>query len=354
VVTHVEQPEPGRQPVPLPLGRALDDAPMTALHVRFWLLGGLGILLDGFDFFIIGVANPLIKKDFHASAVQVGLVSAAAIFGAVFGASLLGPLGDRLGRSRVFKFDLVLFVICSLLCTAAWNLTALFVFRFGLGLAIGLDYPIAASYLAEVLPSKARGRWLTAAFSLQAAGILLGAAAGVVILEAMPHLYAWRVMLGFGAIPAIVIIFLRRGVPESPRWLATNGREKQAQEVAELLSPVPVEITPADTMRREPAPKGFKAFVQPQLFRPTLIRRTIFTAVPWFLMDIATYGVGIFTPTLLAAIVVKGANTTFLADDIASTKGTAALDIFLILGFAIAILLVDRVGRSHFRSPVSA
>ena len=195
------------------------------------------------------------------------------------------------------------------------------------------------------LPSKDRGRWLTAAFSLQAGGIVLGAAAGVVILEALPHLYAWRVMLGFGAIPASVIIFLRRGVPESPRWLAQNGREPEAREVAERLSRVPVEVTPADTARKEPVPHGLKALIQPQLFRRALRRRTIFTAVPWFLMDIATYGVGIFTPTLLAAIVVKGANTTFIAGDIASTKGTAALDIFLVIGFAIAIVLVDRVGR---------
>jgi MFS family permease len=329
----------------LALGKALDTAPMTPLHVRFWLLAGLGILLDGFDFFIIGVANPLVKKDFHASAAQVGLVSAAAIVGAVFGASLLGPLGDRLGRRRIFKFDLILFVVGSLLCAGAWNLGSLVAFRFLLGLAIGLDYPIAASYLAEVLPAQRRGRWLAAAFSLQAAGIVLGAAAGVVILEALPHVYSWRFMLGFGAIPALVIVWLRRGIPESPRWLARNGREEEAREVAELLSPVPVIVTSADSRRGPEAPHGLRAFIQPRLFQRDLVRRTVFTAVPWFLMDIATYGVGIFTPTLLAAIAVKGPNTTFLADDIAATKGTAALDVFLIIGFAIAIALVDRVGR---------
>jgi MFS family permease len=318
---------------------------MTALHLRFWLLAGLGILLDGFDFFIIAVANPLIKRDFHVTATQVGLVSAAAIVGAVFGASLLGPLGDRFGRSRIFQFDLALFVVFSLLCIVAWNVWALFCFRFMLGLAIGLDYPIAASYLAEVLPAKDRGRWLIAAFSLQAGGIVLGAATGLVVLEALPHVWAWRVMLGFGAIPALVIMFLRRGVPESPRWLAQNGREQEAQDVGNRLSPVPVLITAADTERKEPQPEGLKAFIQPRLFQRSLIRRTILTSVPWFLMDIATYGVGIFTPTLLAAIVAKGADTTFIADDIAATRGTAVLDIFLVVGFVIAIVLVERVGR---------
>ena len=215
----------GGEAAALPLGRALDEAPMTRLHMRFWLLAALGILLDGFDFFIIGVANPLVKRDFHATASQVGLVSAAAIVGAVFGASMLGPLGDKLGRARIFKYDLVMFVVFSLLCMGAWNMWTLTACRFMLGLAIGLDYPIAASYLAEVLPSKGRGKWLTGAFSLQAAGILLGAVVGVVILELFPHVYSWRFLLGFGAIPALIIIYLRRGVPESPRWLAQNGRE---------------------------------------------------------------------------------------------------------------------------------
>jgi MFS family permease len=196
-----------------------------------------------------------------------------------------------------------------------------------------------------VLPSAKRGRWLAGAFSLQAAGILLGATVGVVILEAFPHVWSWRLLLGFGVVPAVIIMFLRRKVPESPRWLAQNGREQEAKEVADRLSPVPVVVTPADTERTEEPPEGLQAIIQPQLFRRNMIRRTIFTAVPWFLMDIATYGVGIFTPTLLAEIVLKHADTTFIADNITSTKGTAALDVFLVIGFAIAILLIDRVGR---------
>jgi MFS family permease len=92
-----------------PLGESLDSAPMTSLHTKFWALAALGIMLDGFDFFIIGVANPLIEKDFGTSEAVKGLVSAAAIVGAIFGAGLLGPLADKIGRRRIFKFDLILF-----------------------------------------------------------------------------------------------------------------------------------------------------------------------------------------------------------------------------------------------------
>jgi MFS family permease len=174
---------------------------------------------------------------------------------------------------------------------------------------------------------------------------LLGSLVGLVILEALPHIDSWRLMLGFGAIPALVIIWLRRKVPESPRWLAQNGRPDEARAVAEKLVRHPVEVTPADRHRTASVAEGLKALIQPALFKRRLLRRTIFTSVPWFLMDIATYGVGIFTPTLLAAIALKGANGTFIAEDLSATKGTAALDIFLVVGFVIAIALVDRVGR---------
>jgi len=336
----------GDQQVSLPsLGQSLDRAKFSSLHRRFWLLAALGIMLDGFDFFIIGVANPLIAQDFGTSAAQTGLVSAAAILGAVFGAGFLGPLADKVGRKRIFKFDLILFVVFSLLCVVAWDVWSLIAFRFMLGIAVGLDYPIAASYLAEVLPQKGRGRWLVGAFAMQAVGILAGALVGVVVLALIPEVASWRLMLGFGVIPAIVIIFLRRNVPESPRWLAQNGQESEAEDIAGRLVGHEVEVTDLDRKRESPVPEGIKAFIQPRLFHKDMIRRTVFTAVPWFLMDIATYGVGIFTPTLIAAMVISGADTTFITDDLVSTEATALLDIFLPIGFLCAIFLVDRAGR---------
>lgn len=327
------------------IGKALDNARMTGLHRKFWLLAGLGIMLDGFDFFIIGVANPLIREDFGISAWQTGLVSAAAIVGAIFGAAVLGPLGDKFGRRRIFKYDLWMFVAFSVACMVSPELWTLIASRFLLGIAIGLDYPIAASYLAEVLPQRNRGRWLVAAFSLQAVGMLLGALVGVGVLLILPEVESWRIMLGFGIIPAVIIIWLRRSVPESPRWLAQNGHEAEAIEITEQLVGEKVRVSNKDRERGEPAGEGIQALYQPQLFRKDLRRRTLFTAVPWFLMDIATYGVGIFTPTLLAALALAGPNSTFIADDIAATEGTAFLDIFLVLGFLSAILLVEKLGR---------
>ena len=157
-------------------------------------------------------------------------------------------------------------------------------------------------------------------------------------------------MLGFGIVPALIIIALRRSVPESPRWLAQNGHEAEAIAVTESLTHVPVKVTDKDREHREESGEGIRALYQPALFKKDMRRRTAFTSVPWFLMDIATYGVGIFTPTLLAALALAGPDATFLADDIASTEGTAVLDIFLVLGFVAAILTVERLGRVRLQT----
>lgn len=333
---------PGGAP---PLGESLDGAALTRLHARYWLLAALGILLDGFDFFIVGVASPLIAEDFHVGDATKGLLCAAAIVGAMLGAGLLGPIADRIGRRRIFQLDLALFAVFSLLCMLAWSVWSLVAFRFMLGIAVGLDYPIAASYLAEVLPARDRGRLLVGAFSLQAVGIMLGALVGLVVLLALPDVESWRIMLGFGVVPAVLIMWLRRGTPESPRWLAQNGHEAEAARVGEALVRHPVTVTEADRQRATVVPEGMKALLQPELFKRKMIRRTVFTTVPWFLMDMATYGVGIFTPTLLAALALAGPDATFISDDIASAGGTALLDVFLVVGFVIAISQVERIGR---------
>ena len=138
----------------VPLGQALDDSEITRRHKRFWLLAGLGILLDGFDFFIIGVVNPLLQEQYSLGSITLGLVSCAAIVGAIFGAGFLGPLADKIGRRKIFKYDLWLFTFFAIACAFAPNIGLLIVFRFMVGVAIGLDYPISASYLSEILPKK--------------------------------------------------------------------------------------------------------------------------------------------------------------------------------------------------------
>lgn len=310
---------------------------MSRMHWRVWLLSASGIMLDGFDFFIIGVASPLIAKDLGATPTQIGLISSAAVVGAIVGAFGLGRLTDRIGRKLAFRLDLGLFVVFALLSGLAWSIPALILFRFMLGIGVGADYPISASYVAEIAPARFRVRLLVGAFSFQAVGQILGALVGLVILLVTDSVSSWRWMVAFGAVPAVLIVLLRRGVPESPKWLAGQGQHEEAALVVGSFLGHPVDVGVMEEESAAPDPASVR-----ELFRGGLRRLTLLSTIPWFLMDIATYGVGVFTPTILAALAIQG-DGTFLADDIASTEGAVVMDLFLLVGFAFALVLITRI-----------
>jgi MFS family permease len=369
------------------IARLIDGLRFGKAHKRVWLLSSLGIMLDGFDFFIMGVALPLIVVDWSTTPLETGLISSAAIVGAIVGAAVMGPLSDRIGRRLAFRIDLMLFVVFALASALAPGVWWLILFRFLLGIGVGADYPISASYVSEIAPARLRSRLLIGAFSFQAVGQLLGALVGLFVLTLDPNPDAWRWMLAVGVVPALVIVVLRRTVPESPLWLASTARFAEAAEamrvftgrtvtveeltttgpeVVELetdgraAAPTPIELTGAAIARGEAAAVPMPApiitgVVRPvdaepgipkrSLFSKRLRRATILTSVPWFFMDIATYGVGVFTPTIIAAIALSSsANSQFIADDITSTEGAAFLDLFLVVGFAAALFLVRRLG----------
>ncbi len=316
----------------------LDDTPFTKTQRKVWILSAMGVLLDGFDFFIIGVALPLIAHDFHMNAATKGLVAVAAVAGAFFGALVFGQVADNIGRKGMFLVDIILFVVFSAASAAAWNPASLIVFRFLLGIGIGADYPIGVSYIAECVPTRLRGRLIVAAFAFQALGSLLGVLVGLLILQVDPTLQAWRVMLAFGVLPAMVVVLMRKGLPESVRWHLARGNYEKASRAASTLLELPVTLTAKNSPPVEPC-LSFGC-----LFQKRYLRRTIFASAPWFLQDISTYGIGIFTPTIMAAMALGG-GATFIAKDIGATKGAAAVDLLLVVGFMLAIILVHHISR---------
>jgi MFS family permease len=316
----------------------LDDTPFTKTQRKVWILSAMGVLLDGFDFFIIGVALPLIAHDFHTSAATKGLIAVAAVAGAFFGALVFGQVADRVGRKGMFMVDIILFVVFSAASAAAWNPASLIVFRFFLGVGIGADYPIGVSYIAECVPTRLRGRLIVGAFAFQALGSLLGVLIGLLILKADPSLQAWRFMLAFGVLPAVVVVIMRDGLPESVRWHLSRGNYDKASHAASALLETPITLN----AQNSPVVACGSSFAS--LFKKGCIRRTIFASVPWFLQDISTYGIGIFTPTIMAAMAL-GTTSSFIAKDMGATEGAAAVDMLLVVGFMLAIVLVRYLSR---------
>lgn len=335
--------------LPTAFQQRLDQSAITRPMVRLWLLAASLIALDGFDFFIIGVALPFLQRDLDLGPAAVGAVAAAAVAGSLLGSLFLGPLTDKLGRQPMLIADVILFVVATAGTALAWNLTSLLIFRVLVGVAIGADYPISVAYIVENVPTRHRDQLVIGAFSFQAVGALLGALVGIAILygftavypgdEQMAVHYAWRWMLGVGVILALGVALARLAVSlESPAYLLAKGDYEGAANMASELLGETVTLKP-DYMSPDDQPQ----LRYRDLFAPIYRRQTLLASVPWFLQDIATYGVGIFTPVILGVLVFGGASD-LVTQTLASAKGSALVDIFLILGFLLAVLLVKRLG----------
>jgi MFS transporter, putative metabolite transport protein len=332
-------------------GTAVSAAPMTPMQLRIWGLATAGKFFEGMVVFMTGVALPLIVLEFGLDNVQKGMVGAATLFGILVGATALGGLADSLGRKQMFIVEMVIFTVFLALVSVSPNFLLLVVFLFGMGMALGCDYPTAHLVISESIPSQIRGKLVLSAFGFQAVGALVGTALGFVILKVDGSLADWRIMYASAILPAAAVIIGRFFIVQSPHWLAAHGRVQHAEhELARLLErkpPYPPKITLAAAEESTPAKKtpGFA-----KLFSKKNRRATCLASIPWFLQDLGTYGIGIFTPTILAATIgVAGGNNRNLAgvihNDMLAAKGAALIDTLLIVGIIVAVFLADRAGR---------
>ena len=330
------------------MNKLLDNSEMTGPRWRTWSLAALGLYIDGFDLFIIGVAMPLLTKQWGLSPIMEGTLGVAALVGAVFGAVFSGYLSDRIGRKLFFTVDLLVLMGAAILCSLSWNVYSLIAFRFILGLGIGAEYPVSAAFISEAVPMRIRGRMLIAGFSFQSLGMLSAGLAGLLVLKVLPgHLWDWRIMLVCDLIPATIALILRSRMSPSIRWLLSKGRSEEAAVV--MLKYLPnhseeidaVLARPNEELREEMQEKlGVGA-----LFQKKYLRRTILSSVPWFLMDVATYGIGLFTPVILAQMAFHSGDHSVFGTELQAVEGTAFVDIFLVLGFVMNFFLVEKLGR---------
>ncbi|MDG2989707.1 MFS transporter [Candidatus Synechococcus calcipolaris G9] len=314
--------------------------PLSSMQWRIWLLAAMGKFFEGMIIFITGVALPLIERDFNLPSDLKGTVAAATLFGILIGASLFGNLADRLGRRYVFVLEMGLFTLFVGLTAISWNIQVLIFFLFCVGVCLGADYPTAHIVVSESIPSKFRGRMVLGAFAFQSVGSLGGVLLGLATLKAYPQVGAWHWMYGVLVIPGLVVFLMRTTLAESAHWLLSRDRPEAAHRSAHKLLQRPVDILPSpkgeNTSKHR---RGFRV-----LFTPRYLRATILAAVPWFIQDLSTYGIGIFTPTILATLFTR-TNSNFIFQDMAAAEGSGAIDLFLLFGFLASIPLVDRIGR---------
>ena len=197
---------------------------------------GLGItwILDGLEVTVVGSVGARLedRSTLGLSAEQIGFAATVYLIGAVLGSLVFGYLTDRFGRRKLFIVTLGWYVVATLLTASSWNVWSFLAFRFLTGFGIGGEYAAINSTIDELIPAARRGVVDLAINGTYWLGAILGSGASVLVLD--PHLvdqrYGWRIAFGIGAAIAVVIVFVREGIPESPRWLLTHGRANDAND----------------------------------------------------------------------------------------------------------------------------
>ncbi len=291
---------------------------------------GFGTFLDGYDLLNISNALPFLKYSIALTSVQVGLIGDITYIGGIAGAALFGLLGDRAGKKFIFMADLFFFILGALLSSFVTNAAELLALRFIIGVGIGADIVSAPIILADISPSRNRGLLVGLSCTMMAAGGLtsVGLSYLLVISHVSPAII-WRVILGAGAVPAIIILTLRTKVPESPRWLLSKDKVTEYRKVMGKL----LKVNESEVMTGKGRPSGMSS-----LF--TRYRReVVYTTIAWLAAG-TTSIFTIFTPTILSSLHMGSYTMSLVFTGIMWSSALA--------GSLLVSLLQDIVGRRPF------
>ncbi len=316
--------------------RDIDSVPLNFNHLKVWFTSGMGFFTDAYDLFIIGIVLIILEGNYNTSFhiaggnafVGAGLLGSSAIIAAIFGQLIWGTVADKFGRKKIYGLEAAILASGAILSAFAWNYWSLFAFRFILGFGIGGDYPVSATIMSEYSNTKDRGKLIALVFANQGIGSVAAVAVGLGAVAVLPAELAWRFMLAFGAIPALAVIYMRRKLPETPRYSAiVNKDSKNAEKAAKFINN--------------------KAQIDGQLesnissvsaFFRNYWKTLIVTAGSWFLLDIAFYGTGIFSGPITGSIIP--------ATNLSSKIVLAGIPFMVgFFGYFSAVALMDKAGR---------
>ena len=212
-------------------GPRLDRLPISSFHYRiFWLIGA-GMFFDGYDLYVgASVAGSAVATKF-ATLAQVPQFIAWTFVGMTIGSVIAGFLGDKFGRRFTYQFNLMVFGLASFAAAAAPSMDWLIAARFVMGLGLGAEIVVGYSTMTEFVPPASRGRWMSFMAFIVVAGF---PATSIISTLVIPH-WGWRPMFVIAGVGALIVWYLRKNLPESPRWLETNGREAEAEALMQKI-----------------------------------------------------------------------------------------------------------------------
>ncbi|NWB96864.1 MFS transporter [Pseudomonas gingeri] len=308
---------------------SIEDVPLNNFHRLLTARSGGGSFVDGYVLSIIGIAMMQLSAALGLTEFWQGMIAASALMGVFFGGFIGGWLTDKLGRKKVYFIGPILFVVCSLAQFWVESAPALFLFRFIVGLAVGIEYPVATSLLVEFLPKKQRGPRLAALTILWFAGAAFAYVVGNAILN-MGGDDAWRYALASASVIGLVLFVLRIGTPESARWLLGKGRQREAEAVIKRV------YGPHYSLRDLPEQLDERKMSFRDLLRSGYGKRLLFVTVFWSCSIIPVFAVYAFAPKVLQALNLKGEWASY---------GSMAITLLFVVGCVIATKLINTMGR---------
>ncbi|CAJ1950427.1 unnamed protein product [Sphenostylis stenocarpa] len=362
----------------------LDIAKTQWYHFTAIVIAGMGFFTDSYDLFCISLVTKLLGRIYYTEghnrpgslpANVSAAINGVAFCGTLVGQLFFGWLGDKMGRKRVYGMTLMLMVISSIASGLSFGkdpkavISTLCFFRFWLGFGIGGDYPLSATIMSEYANKKTRGAFIAAVFAMQGFGILTGGMVAIVVSAAFNALYpapsfkinpvlstvpqadyVWRIILMFGALPALITYYWRMKMPETARYTALVAKNAK-QAAVDMSKVLQVEIeAEEETDEQLDVTRGrgneFGLFTKQFLLRHGL--HLVGTTTTWFLLDIAYYSQNLFQKDIFSAIgwipEAKTMNAIQEVFKIARAQTLIAL-CSTIPGYWFTVAFIDKMGR---------
>lgn len=308
---------------------SIEDVPLNSFHQLLSIRSGGGWVLDGYVLSIIGVAMVQFSAALDLSSFWQGMIAASALIGIFCGGFFGGVLTGHLGRKKLYFVGPTLFTLCSIAQYWADSGLMLFICRFMIGIGVGFEYPVAGSLLVEFMPKKYRGPRLAMLTILWFAGAALAYIAGNIILNSGRE-DAWRLVLASPAAIGVILVLLRMGTPESPRWLLSKGRKEEAERIIKQV------YGPSFSLRNLPEQADEKKVSLGDLLHSGYGKRMLFVAVFWSCSVVPVFAVYSFAPKVLQALNLKGAWASY---------GSVCITLMFVIGCVIATRLINVMGR---------
>ena len=311
----------------------LERLPISRWHLKARFIVGIATFFDGIDFLAIAYVLPVLAPRWHLTPAEIGLMLSASFAGQMVSGLFFGWFAERFGRRTTIIVATALYSLMSFGCAFSWNYTSLLVMRTIQGIGLGGEVAVAITYISEIAKAQSRGRFMLLYEIVFPIGLVSAVLIGIWIMP----IFGWQSMFIIGGLPAFLVFFVQRLLPESPRWLATRGRyaeadaamsfiEKEVERAAGPLAPVhPIRLM------QEP-----KASVK-DLFGDAYLKRTLSVWAMWAFCYFCNFGLATWLPTLY--------RTTFHLDLGGALKFALVTQVVGLLGTVVCALYIDRVPR---------